>query len=853
MRKIGRLAALTLAVALSVRLVHAVSLTSGGSDKWKAENGSNIVNKTSGATVGVDGALTVYQGAPTGRVTPVGPIVANFRMDSAQQVLLGLQNFATSNPGACYVTDVYSGSTGTITTGMCSQINYGHQTGPFWYLSLNPSSTSTIAGNMITPIIATSTGGVIVGGGVNVITPGVSAVGLAALQVVPPSGVTQKAIIISTGPGPSSGNAPPNFVVDEVGQVGIGTLAPGATLNPTRAGAVSFLMNDTANSGAFALGVNGAASPSTGTRMEYNGNVGIYSQPTASAVGSFSGGTISLGMNANSVLTAGTTSQTATGNFGINDNRLMTFDGGDIRSGISAYYYASAGGGSLSNTMNGIAFLAARGTKAAPTAVQSGDTLAVYGGSGYDGSGWRGFRGRITLNAAENWTTSANGTNWRFQTTSAGGTSATNRVRIGSDGSVDIYSNGAFPSVAAAMLDVNGNGNSSYVAATFGTDLMKSSFTQNGSLEISTAGKVGIGLGIGAHPAYELDMIGTLNIKGVAGPPVRRGVVRLNDSGSGVDTDYWIGAGAGVGNGTGQTLAQYAPIGGGLEWGLGNIAKMVMDQAGNVGVGTTVPGAILDVATNTTNGPQFRVSGAPDVASAADGAIIQSNSAGNSSYGNLRLAATSGKSLYINCADASSPSGNYWSTPDFCTAATTGGTPFVISTDQGTEGIGIDKSVSSGGTGNVTIFHGNADGSEVVVDGSGGPGLLNVKNGGSYKINGLTAFSDVPQFQVGAFSPGLAAGTDFGAFVPNSAITLNRITVTTVIAGAGGATGTTYKCTDGTHEVSVTVAAGAAAGTITTATGTGAVAATTQVDIKITATDEVTIPQANVVCQYQMQ
>src|SRR4030095_82409 len=61
----------------------------------------------------------------------------------------------------------------------------------------------------------------------------------------------------------------------------------------------------------------------------------------------------------------------------------------------------------------------ARGTTAAPTAVQNGDTLAVFEGDGY-GSTHFGTGGSMTVRASEPWTDTAHGSTMEFATTNGG-------------------------------------------------------------------------------------------------------------------------------------------------------------------------------------------------------------------------------------------------------------------------------------------------------------------------------------------------------------------------------------------------------------------------------------------------
>ncbi len=71
-----------------------------------------------------------------------------------------------------------------------------------------------------------------------------------------------------------------------------------------------------------------------------------------------------------------------------------------------------------------------RGTISSPSATLRGDHLMLIGGSGYTTAWITSLRAYIYFNAAENWTSTNQGTNIAFSTTSIGGVSASERMRI---------------------------------------------------------------------------------------------------------------------------------------------------------------------------------------------------------------------------------------------------------------------------------------------------------------------------------------------------------------------------------------------------------------------------------------
>jgi hypothetical protein len=80
----------------------------------------------------------------------------------------------------------------------------------------------------------------------------------------------------------------------------------------------------------------------------------------------------------------------------------------------------------------------ARGTAAAPAAVQNGDGLVEFSGEGYGTTGFGGGRGGMSVSAAENWTDTAQGTLLAFNTTVWGTNTPSTRMTIDPFGDVGI-------------------------------------------------------------------------------------------------------------------------------------------------------------------------------------------------------------------------------------------------------------------------------------------------------------------------------------------------------------------------------------------------------------------------------
>ncbi len=94
----------------------------------------------------------------------------------------------------------------------------------------------------------------------------------------------------------------------------------------------------------------------------------------------------------------------------------------------------------------------AGGSPGAETAVGSGTELAWFGARGYDGTGFTPSRAAMIMNASENWTSAAHGTDIAFGTTANGTTSRTEKMRITQAGSIGIGT--ATPT--KAKVEING-------------------------------------------------------------------------------------------------------------------------------------------------------------------------------------------------------------------------------------------------------------------------------------------------------------------------------------------------------------------------------------------------------------
>ncbi|MGH9857251.1 MAG: hypothetical protein ACRD4B_05345, partial [Acidobacteriota bacterium] len=118
--------------------------------------------------------------------------------------------------------------------------------------------------------------------------------------------------------------------------------------------------------------------------------------------------------------------------------------------GDSAGHITIEGYGSTSRGGNFVG-RGAQGTVNSPSALLSGDLMTQLSGVGYGDTGFSTTRAAITMNAAENWSDSSQGTSMSFHTTATGSTSIQERMRITTEG--DLLLGGT---TTSANIDGNG-------------------------------------------------------------------------------------------------------------------------------------------------------------------------------------------------------------------------------------------------------------------------------------------------------------------------------------------------------------------------------------------------------------
>jgi Chaperone of endosialidase len=133
----------------------------------------------------------------------------------------------------------------------------------------------------------------------------------------------------------------------------------------------------------------------------------------------------------------------------------------------------------------------ARGSPGAPTAVQSGDPLAFFGGRGYGSTGFGAMTGAMVVRASENWTDAARGTAIQFSTTPNGTSTPLGRVAIDQAGNVGV---GTFAPLGA--VDVVRVGDTDVVATSVTGESHFFTRVANGTPSTPTAIQLGDSLGV---------------------------------------------------------------------------------------------------------------------------------------------------------------------------------------------------------------------------------------------------------------------------------------------------------------------------------------------------------------------
>jgi hypothetical protein len=207
-------------------------------------------------------------------------------------------------------------------------------------------------------------------------------------------------------------------------------------------------------------------------------------------------------------------------------SRLLVGSGGNIGIGTPAPTAVlevsnATSGASLANilttsftgsTASGSVFLGqkARGTSAAPTAAQNGDSLAIFAGRGLGQTSFGPGLSGMSVRAAENFTDTGQGSFLNFTTTPVGTTAPTVQVTIDPSGNVGVGT--PFP---GAALEVSRSGSEAAILATSytsgsGNAPLHLAARGNGTAAAPTAAQLGDFLGAWGGIGYGATQFGSV-------------------------------------------------------------------------------------------------------------------------------------------------------------------------------------------------------------------------------------------------------------------------------------------------------------------------------------------------------
>ena len=222
----------------------------------------------------------------------------------------------------------------------------------------------------------------------------------------------------------------------------------------------------------------------------------------------------------------------------------------------------------------------ARGTPGAPTAVQSGDGLSGIYGQGYGATAFGpAFTGGMTVQAAQNWTDTAQGTALTFTTTSISATSPTTRMTLDATGNLGI---GTSPCRRQVLLEVSNASNSGLTGTLVATtvrqqcDRISGASAQSQRNRGESSRSAGQRQSRGASPRRGYGSTGfALNGGGMQ----LRAAENWTDTAQGIALDLRTTA---TGTNTPTT-------------------RMTITSNGNLGLGTTAPSAAVEVVRDGIN------------------------------------------------------------------------------------------------------------------------------------------------------------------------------------------------------------------------------------------------------------
>ncbi len=278
------------------------------------------------------------------------------------------------------------------------------------------------------------------------------------------------------------------FLVTSPGNIGIGTMAPNALLDVSNAliptSAIANIATTSFGANSFGSEISGRKARGTASAPAavQNGDaLAIFGGKGYGATGfsGFSSGMSVLagenwtdtaqGTQLNFTTTPTGTTQpvvrmniSSSGNVGVGG--FATGASLEVTNALTGFPFANVQATSFTGASPAASLFVgrtARGTSAAPAAAQAGDNLAAFLGRGFGTTAFSGTRGGMFVQAAENWTDTAQGTRLNFNTTAIGTTSPGTKMTIDPAGNVGI---GTFNPEAA--LEISRTGTDSFALTT---------------------------------------------------------------------------------------------------------------------------------------------------------------------------------------------------------------------------------------------------------------------------------------------------------------------------------------------------------------------------------------------------
>ncbi len=503
---------------------------------------------------------------------------------------------------------------------------------------------------------------------------------------------------------------------------------------------------------------------------------------------------------------------------------------------VSTAIYLTAYGTGINPNIIG---RAARGSATAPTASQADDYLNFIGARGYGASGFAASaRSAIGFKAGENWTDSSQGSYLTFETTANGTASRSEKLRLSGSGGLSLGNSYLTTDPGPGSFIASGNigiGTSlpTYNLQNAGTTFLNGFVGIGSSLNVT--GNVGIG-GTATHNSLTLvggNIVPTLDATYDLGSAANRFnnlYLANNINGTSVTataiTDSSLTQGsvifAGAGGLLSQSNANFFFDATNKRLGIGTSAPsqefqvnanasnpFVVTSAGNVGIGTTIPGIKLSLGTtDSTLGIE-----AQPAANTTGGSLTIQSGAGNGTGNGGAIALNAGVS------GATGTGGNVTLTAGSSTGNHAGGDVNLTagnSTGSGGSSNGGGINIS-GGQSSVSQ---NAIGGAVTITGGAGTGgngvggALSFTSGSNASVGGATGAVTLASAATTAVNNNTAAAASGAVTIKSGAGSTNSGGFTA--AGASG--NVTVQSSNGGNTTNTT---GGASGTLTLSTGNG--------------------------------